>query len=106
MKKREFLIEKIQSLGKQILPQGSSLWLYGSQARGTSNADSDWDVLILLDKEKKENSDFDNYCYPLMQMGFEYDELINPQVYTCSDWRKYSFTPFVHNVEADKLVLI
>ena len=32
------------------------LFLYGSQARDEARPDSDWDILILLDKEKLEET--------------------------------------------------
>jgi len=35
--------------------------LFGSQVRGDAREDSDWDILILLNKEKLDNSDHDNY---------------------------------------------
>lgn len=105
MKKQQF-ISQLASLGKSILPVGASLWLYGSQARGEATADSDWDLLILLDKEKQEFEDFGRYAYPFTEMGADNGEYIIPQIYTKKDWNKYAFTPFVKNVEQDKIVLV
>lgn len=99
-------ISQLASLGKAILPVGASLWLYGSQARGEATADSDWDLLILLDKDKQEFEDFGRYAYPFTQMGVDNNEYIIPQIYTRKDWEKYAFTPFVKNVEHDKIVLV
>lgn len=82
------------------------MWLYGSRARGTAHAESDWDLLILLDKNKRTNEDFEAYSAPLMDFGFEHGELVMPHMYTYQQWEKYSFTPFEKNVEQDKVVLI
>ena len=99
-------IERIQAMGKQILPKGSHLWLYGSRARGDNRADSDWDLLVLVDKDTQLLHDFDHYVYPFMEMGWQLGEEINPMLYTSGEWSKRSFTPFYQNVEHDKLVLV
>ena len=45
-------------------------WYFlGSQVRNDAREDSDWDILILLDKEKKlEEADHDKYVYPLFEL--------------------------------------
>ena len=55
-------IEQLKALGKTVLPKDASLWLYGSQARGEATEDSDWDLLILLNKEKREFDDLGRYA--------------------------------------------
>ena len=93
-------------MGKQILPKGSHLWLYGSRARGTHRPDSDWDLLILLNKDKVSLSDYDNVSYPFAELGWDLGEEINPVLYTRKEWEQRHFTPFYHNVEDDKIVLV
>ena len=39
-------------------PYGKAI-LFGSQARGTARDDSDWDILVILDKEQLLPSDYD-----------------------------------------------
>ena len=99
-------IQSIQSMGKQILPEGSRLLLYGSRARGDNRSDSDWDLLVLIDKDVQQLQDFDRYAYPFIEMGWQTGEEINPMLYTQREWEQRHFTPFYHNVEADKIVLI
>ena len=53
------ILERIKQLAIAVLPQGSSLWLYGSRARGDECQSSDWDLLILLDKSKITSEDYD-----------------------------------------------
>ncbi|MBQ1850902.1 MAG: nucleotidyltransferase domain-containing protein, partial [Paludibacteraceae bacterium] len=65
-------IEYLTELGRKILPKGASLWLYGSRARGTARKDSDWDLLVLIDKDKRENSDFMEYTMPFIDLGIMY----------------------------------
>ena len=100
------VIQQIQAMGQQILPAGSNLWLYGSRARGDFRADSDWDLLVLVDKEKQALQDFDQYAYPFVEMGWQIGQEINPMFYTRQEWEKRHFTPFYHNVEADEVVLV
>ena len=52
MRTKKEILNHIVYVGKQNLPQGGRLILYGSQARGTATDASDWDLLIILDKPK------------------------------------------------------
>ena len=45
--RRNEVLDKITRLGKQVLPKGGHLWLYGSRARGDAHKGSDWDLLVL-----------------------------------------------------------
>lgn len=103
---QEQVINRIKALGMQILPEGASLWLYGSRARGDARPDSDYDLLILLDKEKITSKDYDDYTYPLRMLGVDIDAELNPQIYIKKDWLSWSFAPFYKNVESDKFVLV
>ena len=106
MKDSEQFIRRLSMLGKKVLPRTASLWLYGSRARGTARNDSDWDLLILLDEEKQKTTDFVQYAYPFTLMASEDDQMVIPQIYTKNQWRQMQFTPFVKNVEQDKIVLV
>jgi len=99
------ILSNIKALGKTILPKDGAMWLYGSRARGTEHADSDWDILILLNKDKEEFEDFDRYAFPLIDMGAQIGAVVSAQIYTQKEWKSMSFSPFVKNVEQDKIVL-
>ena len=53
---RSQVIDNIRQVAASVLPKGSTLYLYGSRARGDYHENSDWDLLVLLDKPKKEKS--------------------------------------------------
>lgn len=102
---RSQIIDSIKQLGLSSLPPGSSLMLYGSQARGDARTGSDWDLLILLDKPELSYQDY-GVGYPFRCLGWDISEEINPQVYSKKEWENYSYTPFYKSVEKDKIVLI
>ena len=65
MKQKEEILYAIKEVIAQVMPTGARMVLFGSQARNDASEDSDWDILILLDKEKLEEGDHDKYVYPL-----------------------------------------
>lgn len=99
-------ISAIRALGQKILPEGSQLWLYGSRARGDYQKNSDWDILLLLDKEKLSDEDFNKLSYPFIELGVEHGKYFSPQMYTKREWSSMSFLPFYKNVEHDKIEII
>lgn len=99
------VIEKIKQLASLVLPSGSSLWLYGSRARGDYHDNSDWDLLILLDKSKITSEDYD-LTYSFRELGWDLGTIISPHIYSKSQWFNWSFLPFYKNVEQDKIVLV
>ena len=101
----EKIIQAIRHKVKEILPDDSTAILYGSQARGDAHDGSDWDVLILLSKDRVQLDDYDVYSYPLREMGWELGEDINPILYTKKNWEKESYTPFYKNVTKEGIVL-
>ena len=56
MQKNE-IIHSIRETARQVMPSGSRVILFGSQARGDAHHESDWDILILLNKDKVELDD-------------------------------------------------
>ena len=99
------IIKSIKQVAHTTLPQNSSLFLYGSRARGDAGPGSDWDLLILLDKDALSFHDYD-VTYPFKELGWQIGEDISPHVYTKKQWASWTFLPFYKNVERDKIVLV
>jgi len=77
----------------------ATIYLYGSRARGTSNQNSDWDLLILLNKERITPDIEETISYKLYDIELEFGEIISPMIYSKHDWtNKYQVTPFYQNV--------
>ena len=79
--------------------------MYGSRARGDAHADSDWDLLIILDKPNIEQSDYDNVSYPLTALGWKLGAMIITALYTKEEWQQNSFTPFYKAVETEGILI-
>jgi len=101
---REELLKSIKNLILSVVPDGKII-LFGSQARGDAHSGSDWDLLILLNKPKIENSDFDRISYPLVELGWSEGEQFSPKLYTLNEWMKRSFTPFYKNIQNEGILL-
>ena len=48
---KQTILNRIKETVHRMDP-GAQVILFGSQARGDSHAESDWDVLVLIDKHK------------------------------------------------------
>ena len=95
-KEQEHTMNAIRECLAKNMPAGGKAILFGSQARGTARDDSDWDILIILDKEELLPSDYDNVTYPLTKLGWELGEEVNPVMYTTQEWEKYRKSLFAH----------
>ena len=99
------ILDKIKSIVQAVEPT-AQVMLYGSRSRGTSTSDSDWDILILVDKPTITPKEEQAITYPLYDLEFDIGEIINPVVYTQSDWNtKYKITPFYRNVMQEAVSL-
>lgn len=77
----------------------AKIYLYGSRSRGTANSNSDWDLLILLSKDKISPEDEQKISDPLYDLEFDTGEVISPMIYSEKEWNtKHKITPFYKNV--------
>lgn len=100
------ILPDIMKLASEVIPEGSSALLYGSRARGSAHLHSDWDILLILNKDTLTQSDYDTVSYPFVLLGCELGEEINPIMYTLKEWQRYKATPFYENVEHDAINLL
>ncbi|GHV10147.1 hypothetical protein FACS1894162_2850 [Bacteroidia bacterium] len=94
----EEILSNIRELKHTLLPNDKMI-LFGSQARGDARPDSDWDLLVILDKKGKHDwTDFDNFAYPFEELGWDFGVAINTLLYTKEEWDKGKSFPFYKNV--------
>lgn len=105
MSKSKEVIEGIKQVAQHALPKHGRIILYGSRARGDAREDSDWDLLVILDKSKIEQADYDRLSYPLTALGWDLGEIIIPVLYTQEEWDKSFFTPFYKNVTQEGITI-
>ena len=80
--------------------------LYGSQARGTSNKQSDIDILILVDNDKITYSDEQRIKYPIYDLEFETGKIISPVIISRNDWEtRHKITPFYKSIQKEGVTL-
>ena len=103
MDKQE-IMEAMHNKLHEIDPNAKAI-LFGSRARGTEREDSDWDILILLDKPRITLQDYDKYSYPLRELGWNIDEIINPILFSQREWNENRFSLFNHNVSKEGILL-
>ena len=100
------VLQNIKDTLSPRLRESDMAYLYGSRARGTANEDSDWDILIVLNKDELTTEDYNEISYPLTALGWDLNQIISPMMYTKRDWEKSSFTPFYKNVQHDAIPLV
>ncbi len=102
---RSHILDLIKKSVSKVDPN-AILILYGSYARKDYNAESDIDLLILIDKETITRNDKIKITYPLYDVELETGIVISPKVYSKKFWQQeHKVTPFYENVNREGIVL-
>jgi len=99
------IFKEIQTLKRQILPNEKVI-LFGSQARGDAHEESDWDLLVLLNKKEKTIADNHKYRHPFVELGWSLGHYFSTKIFTFSEWEKQKPSIFYKNVEHDGIEII
>jgi uncharacterized protein len=97
--------DKIKKVVQKENPTAKII-LYGSRARGNFLSESDWDILILLNKPNVTFKDEQIIRHQLYDIELETGETISTFVYALNDWNtKLSMTPLYENVKKEGIYL-
>ena len=96
--RRPEVVRQIGQAIRRTAPTATAI-LYGSEARGDARPDSDIDVLILLDGDKRDLHLESDMSGALYEVELSSGVLISPMIMLRSQWEHRPFkTPFYINV--------
>lgn len=85
---------------------GAEVILFGSHARGQSHSESDWDILILIDKPKTSRTVEELYRNEMFNLELELGVPISILVYSKEDWEtKFVITPLYKHIKKEGIRL-
>lgn len=103
--RRPEIVQRIAEAIKRVAPDAKTI-LYASEARGDARPDSDIDLLVLLEGEKRDFKREDEIRTPIYDLELETGVIISPMFVLRKDWENRPFrTPFYINVVNEGVVL-
>lgn len=103
--RRPQVVRQIQETIHAIEPTATAI-LYGSEARGDARAESDIDVLILLEGNTRDVQREDQVAGALYDIELSTGVLISPMILLRQQWENRPFkTPFYINVMNEGVTL-
>jgi predicted nucleotidyltransferase len=103
--KEQSIVSLIKAKIRKKNPKAEVI-LFGSHARGQSHADSDWDILILLDIPHVTHQIEKEYREELFEVELEIGEPISTFVYSKQDWEsRHSVTPLYQNIMKEGVII-
>jgi uncharacterized protein len=105
MNKSEQILSRVKELISSKAPKADII-LFGSRARKDFNSDSDWDFLVLMDKDTISLSDEQALRHPLFDIELETGEVLSLLIYSKNEWNtKLKITPLYKNIKKEGIKL-
>jgi len=99
------LLKRVKMAVQALEPQAEVI-LYGSRARGTARADSDWDFLILLPRAGDKMLEIQiKDC--LYDIELETDMVLSSIIRSKQEWlsKRYEVVPLRQEIERDGIIV-
>lgn len=90
--RRPEIVERIRETIRRTEPTATTI-LYGSEARGDARHDSDIDLLILLDGDRRNLARESELSGALYDVELKYGTLISPTIMLRKQWENRPFKP-------------
>ena len=105
IRRKQHIIQLIRQKVNE-LDNTAEVILYGSRARGDNKRDSDWDVMILLNRKDVDKKVEQVFRHHLLDIELEIGVPISVFVYSKSDWEgKYSVTPLFKSIKKEGILI-
>lgn len=101
---RDKVLDLIRTTVRATEPDAQII-LYGSRARGDNREDSDWDVIVILNKPPMPHYQRSEIACDLWDKGFDIGEVINAFVYTIDQWNSAPPSLFKYNIREEGIQL-
>ena len=98
MKNDKFLNTILKRVKKY--DNSAEIFLFGSRARGDFKIDSDWDLLILINKKADEKLK-EKIRDELFEIELETDEVISSIIQSREEWIDRQITPLYQNIQQE-----
>jgi len=83
------------------IDENAEVILFGSRARGDYHDESDWDVLVLIDKEQSDWRFKQKLMSALYETELEWGQIITPIIRNKKFWQELQATSLFKEVEKD-----
>jgi len=101
---KELVLSMIKKQVKDLDPSADII-LYGSRARGDYRADSDWDIMILVDSPADIEME-KVFRHKIFDIELELGEAVSTYVYNKQEWNsKYWMTPLYKNISKEGIII-
>lgn len=99
--REEYILNRIHSTVKSK-ETDAEIILFGSRARGTAHPESDWDLLILLNRDRVLRQVEQDIRHALIDIELETGEAFSTFVFSKNEWENAHWvTPFYANIKAE-----